>query len=93
MIKENFQMLKLTQYVIFTCSFLQAIQTDNPFRWCISTLAIDITGVLPPPTQNETLRFQFQRYNVTLSESTPVSTIVKSLHPTGQKKVFIHFVI
>ncbi|XP_052104527.1 fat-like cadherin-related tumor suppressor homolog isoform X1 [Mytilus californianus] len=65
---------------------LKAIQTDNPFRWCIATLAIDINGAAPPTTQNETLRFQFQRYNVTLSESTPVGTIVKSLHPTGQTK-------
>lgn len=66
-----------------TTVILKAIQTDNPFRWCIATLSIDITGQTPSPSTNETLRFQFSLYHVSLSEGTPAGTVVKHLYPLG----------
>ncbi|CAG2186093.1 unnamed protein product [Mytilus edulis] len=54
----------------------------------IRVLLVDVNDHAPTFSQDQyTVNIsEFQRYNVTLSESTPVSTIVKSLHPTGQKK-------
>ena len=66
-----------------TSVVLKAVQVDNPFRWCIATLVVEITGITTPPVKNETIRFQFQLYQVTISESIPVGTVVKTLHPLG----------